>query len=231
MSEKRPAVTRRRVLRASAVSLVAPALAGCGSPGDGDGTTTEGDGMTTTEGATTTTTEETTTTTEEEATTTGGETTTEETATTTTEQTTTTTNGAVSIEDYPSVEQWLTSTEVGGADSTFDGTIADRRGQDVITVDVGAEGNQGYYAFEPSAVAVSRGTTVEWVWTGRGQAHNVVADPDTQIGESDYAFRSGDPVAEEDTTYAQDMGQTGVALYHCEPHLALGMKGAIVVVA
>lgn len=243
MSEENPAVTRRRVLRASAVSLVASALAGCGSPGgdagDGDGTTTVGGGATTQQTTTaegTTTTQETTTTqgetTTQETTTTEGETTTaEETTTTTEEPTTTTTSGAVTVEDYPSVAEWLTGTEVGAADDSFDGTIADRRGQDVITVDVGAQGNQGYYAFDPSAVAVSRGTTVEWVWTGRGQAHNVVAEPAAQIGESDYQFDSGEPVAEEGTTYTQEMGQAGVALYHCEPHLVLGMKGAIVVVA
>lgn len=140
-------------------------------------------------------------------------------------------NGSVSPDDYPVVGEWLTGTEVGGADDTYDGTIVDRRGRDVVNVDVGAEGNQGYYAFGPSAVAVSTGTTVEWVWTGRGEFHNVEADPEDQVGESDYTFSSGEPVAEEGTTYSRDFGDAGVALYHCEPHLSLGMKGAVVVVA
>jgi len=94
---------------------------------------------------------------------------------------------------------------------------------------VGAEGNDGYYAFGPQAIAVSAGTEVRWVWTGEGETHNVEAEPDEQIGESDYEFSSGDPIAEADTEYTYTFDESGVALYHCEPHLALGMKGAVVV--
>ena len=131
--------------------------------------------------------------------------------------------------DYPSVEAWLTETSVGGADDTYEGTIVDRRGRDPVEIGVGTEGNGGSFAFGPSAVAVSPGTTVRWVWTGEGGAHNVEAEPDDQIGESDYEFSSGEAVTDAGTTYELTLDEPGVALYHCEPHLSLGMKGAVVV--
>jgi len=62
--------------------------------------------------------------------------------------------------EYPAVEEWMTETDVGGADDTYDGAIEDRREESEVTIDVGAEGNGGAYAFGPSAVAVSAGTEV-----------------------------------------------------------------------
>lgn len=135
---------------------------------------------------------------------------------------------ALSGEDYPAVDEWLTETEVGGEAPNYDGTIVNQREADTIQVEVGA-GENGI-AFEPAAVAVSAGTTVRWEWTGEGGAHNVTARPDDQIGESDYEFSSGDPVDEEGETYEQTLDDSGIALYHCEPHLSVGMKGAVVVV-
>lgn len=133
----------------------------------------------------------------------------------------------LSGEDYPAVDEWLTETEVGGEAPNYDGSIDDRREEDPVTVDVGT-GDAGT-EFDPPAVAVSPGTTVRWEWTGEGGAHNVEAEPDDQIGESDYEFSSGDPVDEEDETYEQTLDEAGIALYHCEPHLSVGMKGAVVV--
>lgn len=133
----------------------------------------------------------------------------------------------LSGEDYPEVDEWLTETEVGGEAPNYDGTIVNQREQDTVQVEVGA-GEDGI-AFEPAAVSVSTGTTVRWEWTGEGGAHNVVADPDGQIGESEHEFSSGDPVNEEGETYEETLDDTGIALYHCEPHLSVGMKGAVVV--
>jgi halocyanin-like protein len=135
----------------------------------------------------------------------------------------------ISVSDYPAVEEWLTETAVVGADDTYDGTIVDRRGRNRVEVGVGTEGNGGDFAFGPSAVAVSPGTTVRWVWTGLGGAHNVEAEPEDQIGESDYELSSGEAVVSEGTTFERTLGDPGIALYHCEPHLSLGMKGAVVV--
>lgn len=134
---------------------------------------------------------------------------------------------SLSGEDYPAVDEWLTETEVGGAAPNYDGTIVDRRDEDTVQVDVGS-GDNGL-EFGPAAVAVSPGTTVQWEWTGQGGEHNVEAEPDEQIGESDYEFSSGEPVSGEGESYEQTLDESGIALYHCEPHLAVGMKGAIVV--
>ena len=130
---------------------------------------------------------------------------------------------------YPAVDEWLTETDVGAAADNYDGTLVDRTGQDTLTVDVGAEGNGGAFAFEPAAVVVSTGTEAEFSWTGEGNPHNVEALPEEQIGESDYEFTSGEPEDGSGVKYTRTLDETGVALYHCEPHLSLGMKGGIAV--
>ncbi|MFC6987735.1 halocyanin domain-containing protein [Haloplanus sp. GCM10025708] len=129
--------------------------------------------------------------------------------------------------DYPAVDEWMTETDIGAAANNYDGEIVDLRDESDVTIDVGA-GDDGY-AYGPSAVAVSAGTEVLWDWTGEGGQHNVEAEPDGQIGESDYEFSSGDPVEGADNEYSYTFDESGIALYHCEPHLSLGMKGSIVV--
>ncbi|MEF8851591.1 MAG: halocyanin domain-containing protein [Haloarculaceae archaeon] len=102
----------------------------------------------------------------------------------------------------------------------YDGSIADVTDSDSVTVMVGA-GDQGY-AFDPAAIRVSTGTTVTWEWTGAGGGHNVVANDDT--------FSSGDEyVSEAGYTYEYTFESSGTHAYHCVPHEALGMKGAVVV--
>lgn len=162
-------------------------------------------------------------------------------------------------DDFPAVDEWLTETSVGGADDTYDGTLLDQRGRETVRVDVGADGNDGPFAYDPSAVAVSPGTTVRWVWGDDREAHSVVADPERQLSESDYEFSSGGPVADEGHEFEQTLDREGVALYQCdgiagvharerrlgsggggrrrssdpalhlEPHRQLGMKGGIAV--
>ena len=105
----------------------------------------------------------------------------------------------------------------------YGGTVGDATGTDEVTVAVGAEGNGGYFAFDPPAVAVSPDTTVSWRWTGQGGQHNVVSqDP------SDFAFDSSTKVSGD--PFERSFGGSGVGLYVCTPHLGLGMKGAVVVV-
>lgn len=105
--------------------------------------------------------------------------------------------------------------------SNFDGTVVDERGSETVTVDVGAPGNGGNFAFGPAAVHVDAGTTVRWEWTGRGNQHNVVA--------LEGGFDSGDPIAEAETTFTHTFEDDGIYRYLCEPHEQLQMKGAIVV--
>jgi halocyanin-like protein len=135
----------------------------------------------------------------------------------------------ISGESYPAINRWLTETDVGDATDNYDGTLADRTGQGTVTVSVGSEGNGGAFAYDPPAVLVSTGTSIEWSWTGDGGDHNVEAEPDDQIGESDFEFSSGEATTATGVQYTRSMDEVGVALYHCEPHLSLGMKGAIAV--
>jgi halocyanin-like protein len=127
------------------------------------------------------------------------------------------------------VDRWLTETTVGGADDTYDGTIEDLTGQETVTVQVGAPGNGGDFAFSPSAARVSRGTEIQFEWTGEGGEHNVESLPEEQLGLSDYEFSSGEPLQAEGVQYTRTVDVAGVLLTHCEPHLSLGMKGGIVV--
>ena len=138
-------------------------------------------------------------------------------------------SGPVAGEEYPAIDTWLTETEIGGADETYEGVLVDRRDRDTLTIEVGTEGNGGDFAYAPSAVLVSSGTNIDWEWTGRGNPHNVEAEPEDQIGESDYEFSSGEAVGGSGVQYSLSMDMAGIALYHCEPHLGLGMKGGIAV--
>lgn len=104
--------------------------------------------------------------------------------------------------------------------SNYDGTC-DLRQRESVTVAVGVEGNIDYFKFGPPAVAVSPGTEVTWQWTGRGGAHNVVAEQG--------AFDSGKPVASEDKTFSYTFDAPAVYTYFCEPHRSSGMRGAVFV--
>ena len=116
---------------------------------------------------------------------------------------------------YPEVNGWLRDVD------NFDGTVADRTTADVVDVAVGATGNGGNFAFAPPAVKITSGTTVRWEWTGNGGAHDVAFE--------DLDLDSGEVVAEAGYTLEYTFEQTGAFLYHCRPHSALGMRGAVVV--
>ena len=103
--------------------------------------------------------------------------------------------------------------------SNYDG-VADRTGQSEVTVEVGAQGNGGGFAFGPAAVRVDPGTTVVWEWTGKGGVHNVADEAGSFTSE--YSDEAG-------YTFSHTFDAEGVALYSCVPHKAMGMKGAVVV--
>jgi len=123
--------------------------------------------------------------------------------------------GTASAQSEPDYGGWFD--DVGNYDETVD-----KRGQDTVEITVGAEGNNGAYAFAPAAVKVNPGTEVVWKWTGNGGGHNVVSDGDGPLD-------SGDPVSESGTTYSHTFEETGTYKYVCTPHKSLGMKGAVVV--
>ncbi|SDM08119.1 halocyanin domain-containing protein [Halogranum gelatinilyticum] len=102
----------------------------------------------------------------------------------------------------------------------YDGTV-DRTGESEVVVKVGTQANGGGFGFGPAAVEVSVGTTVVWEWTGAGGSHNVVAE-DGSFG-SQYASQQG-------ATFEHSFEETGTYPYYCQPHINLGMKGAVRVV-
>ncbi|MHB9285981.1 halocyanin domain-containing protein [Halobacteriales archaeon Cl-PHB] len=102
----------------------------------------------------------------------------------------------------------------------YDGTVADARGQNAVSVTIGAQGNGGAFAFGPPAVHVDSGATVTWEWTGEGGSHNVVHE------EGDF---ESELVGDEGHTFEYTFEEDGIYLYYCQPHKGLGMKGAVVV--
>jgi len=123
--------------------------------------------------------------------------------------------GTASAQQGPDYGGWFDG--VGN----FDGTV-DMTGEDSVEIAVGAQGNGGAFAFDPAAVRVSPGTEVVWRWTGEGGGHNVVSDGDGPLD-------SGELVSEEGETYSYTFEEEGIYNYVCEPHVGLGMKGAVVV--
>ena len=102
----------------------------------------------------------------------------------------------------------------------YDGTH-DRRGQDEVRIEVGA-GENGLL-FDPAAVLIDEGATVVWEWTGEGGEHNVV--------DEDGAFES-EQTAEAGHTFEHtfdDAEEGDVFEYVCEPHVGVGMLGAVAI--
>jgi len=108
---------------------------------------------------------------------------------------------------------WLSATEGGGE-------IADRTGQEVVTISVGASGNGGRYAFDPPAVRVSEGTTVVWEWLNDGTEY--------RIREQDGAFES-EAAAQVGHRYGVTFTGERVWKYESAPQTDRGMRGVIVV--
>jgi len=131
--------------------------------------------------------------------------------------------GAAAAQSGPDYGGWFTSNAPGGAVDNYDGTTVDRTGQDTVTVEVGADGNGGTFAFAPAAVRVSPGTTVVFEWTSN--THNVLVEE-----QPDGAGWEGhQPIEDQGFSFEHVFDTEGVYKYYCEPHLSLGMKGAIVV--
>jgi len=104
-------------------------------------------------------------------------------------------------------------------EGTWGGKTVDATGREQLQISVGARGNNGTNAFDPAAVLVEPGTTIEWVWTGDG-SHNVVEENDAF--ESELTNEAG-------FTFDRTFSDPGVTQYYCLPHQRLGMKGVVVV--
>lgn len=122
--------------------------------------------------------------------------------------------GVTYVPNEPSYGGWFDGV------SNYKGTV-EARGQSEVTVRVGVQGNSGYYKYGPAAVAVSPETSITWEWTGRGGTHNV--------RERTGAFDSCRLVNDEGHTYRHTLEDPGVYKYVCDPHVSMGMKGAVFV--
>jgi len=105
----------------------------------------------------------------------------------------------------------------------YDGSVEDLTGEDSVTVEVGA-GSNGF-AFAPPAIRIDSGTTVTWEWTGQGGGHNVVPADESELT----GFGSEEIVSEEGHTVESTFDGSGTGLYMCQPHISLGMVGAVIV--
>ncbi|WP_426964524.1 plastocyanin/azurin family copper-binding protein [Haloparvum alkalitolerans] len=97
----------------------------------------------------------------------------------------------------------------------------DARGQDEVTVSVGAGDG---LAFDPTKIWVDPGTTIVWEWTGAGGDHNVHAV------EGPASFQS-EIVGEEGHTFEYETSEedVGITHYQCDPHQQVGMHGGLAV--
>lgn len=120
--------------------------------------------------------------------------------------------GTVAAQERPDFGGWLDG---------VDGGFTDARGQSEVTVMVGADGNNGAFAFEPAGVWVDPGTTIKWEWTGDGGGHNVHAQEGADF-ESDVHTDAG-------VHFEYTFEDEGIVTYQCDPHATLGMKGAVAV--
>ncbi len=102
------------------------------------------------------------------------------------------------------------------------GTYEDARGQDEVTVMVGADDDG--LAYDPTLLWVDPGTTITWEWTGNGGGHNV----ETVDGPADL---DSEVVDEEGFTYVYETSEDdeGITHYHCAPHDAVGMHAGLAI--
>lgn len=122
-------------------------------------------------------------------------------------------------------------------EGTWGGVTIEAFDVETVTVAVGAEGNGGFHAFDPAAIAIEPGTTVEWEWTGSGGGHDVVHDNAVPGYETDQrvfnseAEHGGGTTSEAGFVYecTFDPGMEGVYPYFCSPHLDSPMVGVVVV--
>lgn len=114
----------------------------------------------------------------------------------------------------------------GGGDMTTAGGGGDMAtGTGGMQVMVG----MGGFTFSPSTMTIKVGDTVKWVWASSG--HNVIADDGSFCSPSDTGCNMPTtvPTSNSGDTYSHKFTTAGSFPYHCQPHMAAGMKGTITV--
>lgn len=114
------------------------------------------------------------------------------------------------------IEEYLADTP------NWDGEIEDLTGEDDIVIENGDGdeiGVEGTFVFEPPAITIDAGTTVTWEWVG-DDSHSVTHEDE----EFDSETFGGDG-----ETFEYTFEESGLYLYYCIPHRAMGQRGAVVV--
>jgi len=97
-------------------------------------------------------------------------------------------------------------------------------GGKVITIRMKTDA-QGKNTYEPARVEIARGDTVKWV--NESGVHNTAAYPNRI--PRDATPWEAPLLAEPGASYARTFFFAGTYEFHCHPHEALGMKGAVIV--
>lgn len=122
----------------------------------------------------------------------------------------------------PDFGDWFGGDAMGGETTSYQGAV-DRRGEDAVTVEVGASGNGGTFAFSPTAVWVDPGTTITFQWVSN--THDVTVED-----QPDGAGWAGHGTVENSGfSFEHTFETSGIYNYYCSPHIAQGMKGGIAV--
>lgn len=116
-----------------------------------------------------------------------------------------------------------------GASVLAQDDTTDENGEDDATEENGGEGDTTTvelvnYAYEPgteSPHAIPPGTTVQFVWIT--DSHNIVVD--SQPDDADWDGL--EPIEDTGFEYEHTFEVPGTYEFHCDPHLSLGMEGAI----
>ncbi|SFR35712.1 halocyanin domain-containing protein [Halogeometricum limi] len=116
-------------------------------------------------------------------------------------------------EKTPTFDGWFDDTD------NYDGVV-DHRGASEVTVQVGAMGNGGAFAFEPAAIHVDPGTVVRWEWVGTAGAYDVVDETLSYASERHHGTGHD---------FALSFDGDGVSTYECTTYSDRGMRGAVVV--
>jgi halocyanin-like protein len=98
----------------------------------------------------------------------------------------------------------------------YDGSVADMTGQSSVTVENGT--GEPNYAFSPAAIRVDAGTEVTWEWVTDGHSVTATEGADFDSGIENSGF-----------TFSHTFEESGVVLYECLPHAAIGQLGAVIV--
>jgi plastocyanin len=118
-----------------------------------------------------------------------------------------------------------TPTDTGGTPTDTGGTPTDT-GAAMPTVMVGPG-----LSFSPSALTITAGQTVRWVWAGSG--HNVVSGmngtPNNVFCSTSDTGCAAAPTSTTGTVYMHTFPTAGSFPYFCAPHSGAGMVGTITV--